>query len=127
MCVLMLLKESGHKQNDLVLTSVGQCATMVDDFTGQEVRSSGELWSEICSSLPDTRDEAAEENNTEFTDSFRPAAPVGGQENGQCNGTITSSASARFEPMEDSEIYIASLGTQPLSARRMPLIGNSLC
>lgn len=100
---------------------------MVDDFTGQEVRSSGELWSEICSSLPDVRDEAVEENNTEFTDSFHPAAPVGGQENGQCNGTITSSASAGFEPMEDSEIYIASLGTDTLSAHCMPLIENSLC
>lgn len=83
---------------------------MVDDFEGQEVRSSGELWSEICSSLPETGDEGAAENSTEFKDSFQPAVQVGVQEvNGQSNGTNTSSSSAKWEPMEDSEIYIASL------------------
>ncbi|KAM9341088.1 coiled-coil domain-containing protein 32 [Symphorus nematophorus] len=83
---------------------------MVDDFEGQEVRSSGELWSEICSSLPESGAEGAAENNTEFKDSFQPAAHVGVQEvNGQSNGTNSSSSSAKWEPMEDSEIYIASL------------------
>lgn len=84
---------------------------MLDDFEGQEVRSSGELWSEICSSLPVGREESAVGNNTEFRDSFQPAAPVGPQVNGQSNGTDTSSSTAKWEPMEDSEIYIASLGT----------------
>lgn len=85
---------------------------MIDDFESQEVRSSGELWTEICSSLPETQAEATPEINTEFKDSFQPAAQVGVQEvNGQSNGTNTSSSSARWEPMEDSEIYIASLGT----------------
>ncbi|KAG7238477.1 hypothetical protein INR49_030750 [Caranx melampygus] len=78
---------------------------MTDDFENQEVRSSGELWSEICSSLPEVQAEATPENNTEFKDSFQPAAPV----NGQSNGTDISSPSAKWEPMEDSEIYIASL------------------
>ncbi|XP_041810181.1 coiled-coil domain-containing protein 32 [Chelmon rostratus] len=82
---------------------------MVDDFEGQEVRSSGELWSEICSTLPEVRAEAAAENNTEFKDSFQPATQGGVQVNGQSNGTDTSSSSAKWEPMEDSEIYIASL------------------
>uniref|UniRef100_A0A671YT33 Coiled-coil domain containing 32 n=2 Tax=Sparus aurata TaxID=8175 RepID=A0A671YT33_SPAAU len=82
---------------------------MVDDFEGQEVRSSGELWTEICSSLPDVQAEAAPENNPEFKDSFQPAAQVGVQVNGQSNGTNTGSSSAEWEPMEDSEIYIASL------------------
>ncbi|XP_070835262.1 coiled-coil domain-containing protein 32 [Chaetodon trifascialis] len=82
---------------------------MVDDFEGQQVRSSGELWSEICSSLPEVRAEETAENNTEFKDSFRPAAQVGVQVNGHSNGTNTSSSSAKWEPMEDSEIYIASL------------------
>uniref|UniRef100_UPI0037E96298 coiled-coil domain-containing protein 32 n=1 Tax=Semicossyphus pulcher TaxID=241346 RepID=UPI0037E96298 len=82
---------------------------MVDDFESQEVRSSGELWSEICSSLPEGRAEATPDNNTEFKDSFQPAAPVGVQVNGQTNGTNTNSSSAKWEPMEDSEIYIASL------------------
>lgn len=94
-----------------VLTSVGRYTTMLDDFEGQEVRSSGELWSEICSSLPEVQEEAAVENNTEFRDSFEPAASVVPQVNGQSNGTHTSSSTAKWEPMEDSEIYIASLGT----------------
>ncbi|XP_008284557.1 coiled-coil domain-containing protein 32 [Stegastes partitus] len=82
---------------------------MIDDFESQEVRSSGELWSEICSSLPEVRAEEAPETNTEFKDSFHPAAPVGLQVNGQANGTDTSSSSAKWEPMEDSEMYIATL------------------
>ncbi|XP_022077205.1 coiled-coil domain-containing protein 32 [Acanthochromis polyacanthus] len=82
---------------------------MIDDFESQEVRSSGELWTEICSSLPEVRPEGAPENNTEFKDSFHPAAQVGVQVNGQANGTDTSSSSAKWEPMEDSEIYIATL------------------
>lgn len=80
---------------------------MVDDFAVQEVRSSGELWSEICSSLPELKDEAAEEKNTDFTDCFQPAEPV----SGRWDGTDTSSTTAKWEPMEDSEIYIATLGT----------------
>lgn len=78
---------------------------MVDDFESQEVRSSGELWSEICSNLPDGR----ADNNTEFKDSFQPAAQVGEQINGQSNVTVISAPAARWEPMEDSEMYIASL------------------
>lgn len=82
---------------------------MIDDFEGQEVRSSGELWSQICSSLPEVEAEEAPENNTEFKDSFHPAAQVGVQVNGQANGIDTSSSGAKWEPMEDSEIYIATL------------------
>uniref|UniRef100_A0A3P8U0Z6 Coiled-coil domain containing 32 n=1 Tax=Amphiprion percula TaxID=161767 RepID=A0A3P8U0Z6_AMPPE len=82
---------------------------MIDDFESQEVRSSGELWTEICSSLPEVRAEEAPENNTEFKDSFHPAAQVGVQVNRQANGTDTTSSSAKWEPMEDSEIYIATL------------------
>ncbi|XP_023249479.1 coiled-coil domain-containing protein 32 [Seriola lalandi dorsalis] len=82
---------------------------MTDDFESQEVRSSGELWSEICSSLPEVQAEAAPENNPEFKDSFQPAAQVGVQINGQSNGTNVNSPSSKWEPMEDSEIYIASL------------------
>lgn len=80
------------------------CTRMIDDFEKQEVRSSGELWSEICSSLPEVQTEATPESSTDFKDSFHP--PV----NGQANGTDTSPSSAKWEPMEDSEIYIATLG-----------------
>ncbi|KAM7375892.1 hypothetical protein PAMP_005654 [Pampus punctatissimus] len=82
---------------------------MIDDFESREVRSSGELWSQICSSLPGVQTEPTPENNPEFKDSFQPAAQVGLQVNGQSNGTNSSSPSAKWEPMEDSEMYIASL------------------
>lgn len=82
---------------------------MIDDFEGQEVRSSGELWSEICSSLPEAQAETNADNNTDFKDSFQPDAQVGVQVDGQSNGTSTSSPSAKWEPMEDSEMYIATL------------------
>lgn len=92
----------------------GQCTSMVDDFEGREARSSRELWTEICSSLPEVRAEAAPERDAEFTDSFQPAAQV--HVNGQSNGTDARSPSALWEPMEDSETYIASLGTDVPSA-----------
>lgn len=78
---------------------------MIDDFEGHEVRSSGELWSEICSSLPQVQTETSPENNTEFNDSFQPGTA---QVNGP-SSTCSSSSSATWEPMEDSEIYIAAL------------------
>ncbi|CAK6956956.1 coiled-coil domain-containing protein 32 [Scomber scombrus] len=82
---------------------------MIDDFETKEALTSGELWSQICSSLPGVQAEATpENNNTEFNDSFQPAAQVGVQVNGQSNGN-SSSPGAKWEPMEDSEIYIASL------------------
>ncbi|XP_056152089.1 coiled-coil domain-containing protein 32 isoform X1 [Lampris incognitus] len=83
---------------------------MIDDFDNKkEARSSGELWSEICSSLPEAQEQAFQENGAQFTDSFQPASQVRVQFNGQSDGTTTSSSSAKWEPMEDSEIYIASL------------------
>ncbi|XP_068582587.1 coiled-coil domain-containing protein 32 [Cebidichthys violaceus] len=83
---------------------------MIEDFENKEVvRSSGELWTEICSGLPESRAEAAPAINTEFRDSFQPAAHVGMRLNGHSNGTNSSSSNAQWEPMEDSEIYIASL------------------
>ncbi|KAK9533706.1 hypothetical protein VZT92_008807 [Zoarces viviparus] len=84
---------------------------MIGDFENKEdVRSSGELWTEICSSLPESQAEPAPPAiNTEFRDSFQPASQVELQLNGDSNGTNTSSSNAGWEPMEDSEIYIASL------------------
>lgn len=83
---------------------------MIEDFEDEEaVRSSGELWTEICSSLPESRAQPTPEVNTEFRDSFQPAAQIGLQVNGHSNGTHTSSSIAQWEPMEDSQIYIANL------------------
>lgn len=78
---------------------------MVDNFDGQDVQTSGELWSQICSSLPEVQ---APETSPEFTDSFHPAAHHEVQAGAQVNGT--SSPSAQWKPMEDSESYLASLG-----------------
>uniref|UniRef100_A0A3P9KMZ8 Coiled-coil domain containing 32 n=1 Tax=Oryzias latipes TaxID=8090 RepID=A0A3P9KMZ8_ORYLA len=84
--------------------------TMVDDFDNQEVRSSGELWTEICSGLPGVPTETAAENDAEFRDSFYPESLGGDHQNGLTNGTsCSSSSSATWKPMEDSDIYIASL------------------
>lgn len=86
---------------------------MSDAFDCQEVRSSGELWTEICSTLPGQQagdvPEEERNNNIEFNDSFQPAAPVPVQLNGHTHGTSITSSTAKWEPMEDSEIYIASL------------------
>ncbi|KAJ8399484.1 hypothetical protein AAFF_G00411960 [Aldrovandia affinis] len=72
---------------------------MINDFGNGEARSSGELWSEICSGLPDQTEE--DEEVAEFTDSFHPQFQEGKQENAG-NGIP-------WEPMADSEVYIASL------------------
>ncbi|XP_020775022.1 coiled-coil domain-containing protein 32 [Boleophthalmus pectinirostris] len=79
---------------------------MVDDFEDGDVRSSGELWSEICSSLPQAQTGTAAEGKSDFGDSFQPRAV---QVNGQTHGASTCSSGAKWEPMEDSEMYIASL------------------
>ncbi|XP_056282909.1 coiled-coil domain-containing protein 32 [Pseudoliparis swirei] len=80
---------------------------MIEDFAGQELaRSSGELWTEVCSTLPGPQAPPTREVNTEFRDSFQPAAPIGSQVNGLSNGTNTRS---EWKAMEDSQIYIASL------------------
>ncbi|KAJ8353589.1 hypothetical protein SKAU_G00211560 [Synaphobranchus kaupii] len=72
---------------------------MIDGFGTQEARSSGELWSEICLGLPERTTE--NEVPAEFTDSFQPQLQEGAQEN-TVNGIL-------WEPMADSEVYIASL------------------
>nr|XP_057946224.1 coiled-coil domain-containing protein 32 [Doryrhamphus excisus] len=83
---------------------------MIDDFEKQEVRTSGELWSQICGpSQPEMQTETSSDHNTEFQDSFQPEAPVRAHVNGQSNGTSNTNTSTKWEPMEDSETYIASL------------------
>ncbi|XP_030637870.1 coiled-coil domain-containing protein 32 [Chanos chanos] len=76
---------------------------MIDDFEKREARSSGDLWTEICSSLPEPQ--AGDQNDDQFTDSFQPPSP----QSTQTNGTPVTSSFNPWEPMEDSEVYIASL------------------
>ncbi|KAG7275446.1 hypothetical protein CRUP_033179 [Coryphaenoides rupestris] len=74
----------------------------------EEVRSSGELWSHICSTLPEVQDEpVTPENTSRFTDSFQPS--TGQSANVQSTNGSSSSSSTKWEPMDDSEVYIASL------------------
>lgn len=82
--------------------------TMEEDFgvPEEEVPSSGELWSHICSTLPGVKEEqVTRENTSRFTDSFQPS--TGQSVNVQStNGT----SNTNWKPMDDSEVYIASLG-----------------
>ncbi len=70
---------------------------MIDDFETHAVQSNGDLWSEICSSLP----EPQVYDGGQFTDSFEPSSPGNPQRDSFCP----------WEPMADSKVYIASLGT----------------
>lgn len=72
---------------------------MIDDFETHVVRSSGDLWSEVCSSMPQPQ----ELHDGQFTDSFQPSS----QESSQPNSPRASINP--WEPMADSEVYIASL------------------
>lgn len=70
---------------------------MIDDSETHVVRSSGDLWSEICSSLPQPQ-----ELDGEFTDSFQPSQ-------GSPQSNLPRASFSPWEPMADSEVYIASL------------------
>lgn len=72
---------------------------MIDDSETHVVRSSGDLWSEICSSLPQSQ-----ELDGQFTDSFQPSQ-------GSPQPNFPRASFSPWEPMADSEVYIASLGT----------------
>ncbi|RXM92435.1 hypothetical protein EOD39_20130 [Acipenser ruthenus] len=63
---------------------------MIDSLESRLARSSGELWSEICSGLP------APEGEGVFADSFQPQQ-------------ASLSDSSPWAPMADSEVYLASL------------------
>lgn len=76
---------------------------MIEDSEELETRSSGDLWSEICSSLPDPEEQGPSDG--QFTDSFQPPT----QETNQTNFTSPTSTFSPWEPMADSEVYIASL------------------
>ncbi|MCJ8736979.1 hypothetical protein PDJAM_G00018680 [Pangasius djambal] len=78
---------------------------MSDDAKGLETRSSGDLWSEICSDLPEPPEHGAADEH--FTDSFQPHCPVSNQSNFTSPSNLTSSS--QWEPMADSAVYIASL------------------
>lgn len=75
----------------------GSCS-MIDSLESRLARSSGELWSEICSGLP------APEGEGVFADSFQPQqASLSDSSSGVLN-------SSPWAPMADSEVYLASLG-----------------
>ncbi|KAK6481524.1 coiled-coil domain-containing protein 32-like [Huso huso] len=70
---------------------------MIDSLESRLARSSGELWSEICSGLP------APEGEGVFADSFQPQqASLSDSSSGVLN-------SSPWAPMADSEVYLASL------------------
>lgn len=79
---------------------------MSDDSKSSETRSSGDLWSEICSDLPEPQGHGAADEH--FTDSFQPQCPVSNQSSFTSPSNFTTSG--QWEPMADSAVYIASLG-----------------
>ncbi|XP_027028177.2 coiled-coil domain-containing protein 32 isoform X5 [Tachysurus fulvidraco] len=78
---------------------------MTDDSKSVEIRSSGDLWSEICSDLPEPVEHGTTDEH--FTDSFQPQCPVSNQSSFIPPSNLTSSS--QWEPMADSAVYIASL------------------
>ncbi|XP_060736073.1 coiled-coil domain-containing protein 32 isoform X1 [Tachysurus vachellii] len=78
---------------------------MTDDSEGVEIRSSGDLWSEICSDLPEPVEHGTTDEH--FTDSFQPQCPVSNQSSFIPPSNLMSSS--QWEPMADSAVYIASL------------------
>lgn len=78
---------------------------MIDDFENKDARSSGELWSEICSKLPELQEEG-QDGKAQFTDSFQPGTQI----NKQANGSSSNSTFSPWERLADSDVYIASLG-----------------
>ncbi|TSN67135.1 hypothetical protein Baya_8951 [Bagarius yarrelli] len=78
---------------------------MSDESRNFETRSSCDLWSEICSDLPEPPEQ--ETTDEHFTDSFRPQCPVSNQGSFTSPSNLTSSS--QWEPMADSAVYIASL------------------
>uniref|UniRef100_W5NC02 Coiled-coil domain containing 32 n=2 Tax=Lepisosteus oculatus TaxID=7918 RepID=W5NC02_LEPOC len=79
---------------------------MIDSLETQRPRSSGDLWSEICSGLPGH--EAGGQAGAEFTDSFEPQ-PHENLQHPVANGTEDAPSPSAWAPMADSEVYIASL------------------
>ncbi|KAF7704282.1 coiled-coil domain-containing protein 32 [Silurus meridionalis] len=78
---------------------------MSDDSKSFQSRSSGDLWSEICSDLPEPPEHGTAGEH--FTDSFQPQCPVTNQNNNTSTSSFNSST--QWEPMADSAVYIASL------------------
>ncbi|MGH0169346.1 UNVERIFIED_CONTAM: hypothetical protein FKN15_056015 [Acipenser sinensis] len=73
---------------------------MIDSLESRLARSSGELWSEICSGLP------APEGEGVFADSFQPQQA---SLSGSSSGILNSAPRSPWAPMADSEVYLASL------------------
>ncbi|MBN3280988.1 CCD32 protein, partial [Polyodon spathula] len=74
---------------------------MFDSLESRLARSSGELWSEICSGLP------APEGEGVFADSFQPQQ--GSLPGSNSSGVHNSAPRSPWAPMADSEVYLASL------------------
>lgn len=98
---------------------------MSDDSESFETRSSGDLWSEICSDLPEPPEQ--ESTDEHFTDSFQPHCPVSNQSILTSSSNLTSSS--QWEPMADSAVYIAGLGMgiRALTAANSLYLKNKNC
>lgn len=76
----------------------------IESINSMVIRPSEDLWAEICSCLPHPDQKDASEA---FTDSFLDSYKNGGS---QGNGVPSQPNPKPWAPLNDSEVYLASLG-----------------
>uniref|UniRef100_A0A6I8P9K9 Coiled-coil domain containing 32 n=2 Tax=Ornithorhynchus anatinus TaxID=9258 RepID=A0A6I8P9K9_ORNAN len=85
---------------------LGSPMKMFESTDGAAARSGQDLWAEICSRLPDPdREDVAGDT---FADSFADSNPQGG-DGGQGADFSSKPAAKPWAPLQDSDIYLASL------------------
>lgn len=79
---------------------------MIESVDAAVARSSEDLWAEICSCLP--RPELQDDSDA-FTDSFTDAYADGASQSNVSGGSSQTNLKP-WAPLNDSEVYLASLG-----------------
>lgn len=79
---------------------------MIESVDSVVTRSSEDLWAEICSCLPHPDQKDASDA---FTDSFMDSYADGGSQGSGSDGSSQTQLKP-WAPLNDSEVYLASLG-----------------
>lgn len=79
---------------------------MIESVDSVVTRSSADLWAEICACLPHPEQKDA---GDAFTDSFVDACADGGSRGSESEGSSQTNLKP-WAPLNDSEVYLASLG-----------------
>lgn len=91
---------------------------MMESVDSVVARSSEDLWAEICSCLP--RPEQKDATDA-FTDSFMDSYAEGGSQ-GRGSDASSQTAVKPWAPLNDSEVYLASLGECPVGPRLLRVL-----